>query len=1031
MSESGDPEEVRALADRCLVRLSEIVGRYGGSVLNVMGDGLLAVFGAPVAHEDDPERAVRATLEMQRCSAEPGADFGGLPVHIGVNTGDVLFADLGPAERRDPTVMGDTTNTASRLQGAAPPGAVFVGDETYRLTRGVIRYEALDPIVLKGKAKPVRAWRAIEALEPTERTLSEGPLIGRTRELQLLMQVWDRTVAERRPHVAMLVGPPGIGKTRLEREFAWAVENRGHRVVRGRSLPYGESTGFGAFARQVRAIARAYDTDPKPVAREKLWQMAHALVEESDVDEVSSRLAILIGLDDEAVPDKGPLYAAARRFVEGLAAQGPVVLLYEDLHWGDASLLELLEFLAQRVKEVPVLFLVLARPELLDNAPTWGARLPAYVSMSLDPLSEQESVQLARELLADRARATDFASSIAARTDGNPLFIEELAASVVERQSDDTADLPTTVKAIIAARLDALPAEARRTLLGASVVGKVFWRGALARLRSSDVDQALDILEARDLVRREPTSRIEGDQQFAFKHMLIRDVAYATLSKAARRSSHSDVARFLEEALGDRVMESASLLAYHLREAGDVQAAFVYLVEAAESAGRAWAKGEAVALYGEALELIEADDPRRSHVAVRRAQAMVAAGDFAGAANDLDAMLHELRERDELEAVIARARAAYWLMDGAGGRLFGRKAVELADALRATDLRPPALAMFAVAVGLDGSLRESLAIAEEAAEQWEPGFMVDDFSSNLEQTGLMLYWLGSYERALDYSRRAYDVGSESRSLERALQAGATVGLNLAALGRFEESIEQFDRVVAQGEGLEVFPRWTARALNMSAEAFRGVFDWPEARLRNEHGIELGERAEFPFAPLQGKIDLLVTDLADGDVAAAETAWPGLHDAAEEAAGWHGWLTMTRLLVAKAEIFLARSDFEEAATWALKAIDYSRTYQRPKYELGGRLVLGSALLDMGRLDEAIVELREVASEAAQLGFGSARWRVAAELARALASTGDEDGAAAVRLSAKQLATSVASGLSDARRAQFLSAPMVAEVTTFEG
>jgi predicted ATPase len=320
------------------------------------------------------------------------------------------------------------------------------------------------------------------------------------------------------------------------------------------------------------------------------------------------------------------LFFSARRLVEALAQRQPTVLVFEDIHLSSSSMLDLLETLASRVRDVPLLLLAQARPELLEARPTWGGGLPAYTALQLEPLASHHSEDLARRLLEAAGAGADAASTLAGTSEGNPLFIEELASSVAEHTAGE-GDLPSSVRSIIAARLDALPPAERDTLLDASVVGKVFWSGAVAEMADDNAARlaALDELERRDLIRRDPVSRLQGQHQFAFKHQLIYEVAYATLPRALRRERHAAIARFLQESAAD-TGDVAPALARHWREAGEAERAIDYLVAGAEQANRGWAKDEAVRLYSEALELVPPDDnERRRRIAMQLAIAAQAA----------------------------------------------------------------------------------------------------------------------------------------------------------------------------------------------------------------------------------------------------------------------------------------------------------------------------------------------------------------------------------------------------------------------
>ena len=618
LSEGTDPEELRLMVDRCTGRMGEIVEGYGGWIDKVMGDALMAVFGAPVSHEDDAERAVRAGLELQRYATESASELAGLGLRVGVESGEVMFAPVGPRDRRQLTVTGDTVNTAWRLQEVAPEGGVLIGDETKCACRERIRSDAVEPIALKGKEAPFRAWLAREAIEPPAREpVPSEPMLGREAELELLRTTWERVVALRQPQVVSVLGTAGIGKTRLYCELARVVGEDGGQVIRGRSLPYGESTGYGAFAQMIRSLAGIRAADPTDEARKKVERRVASLIDAGDPGIMPARISLLVGFAEEAVDERSVLFASARDFVEAVARERATVFVFEDVHWADPTLLDLIEWVATHAREVPAMFLTLARGELLDLRPSWGGGIPRHTGISLEPLSPREARELAVRMLRGVADP-DAVEQIELAAGGNPLFIEELAAAMKEGAADSAHELPVAVRGIIAARLDALPAHERRLILDASVAGHVFTRGMLECLAGDGrpVPEALERLEFRDLIRRRQTA---NDEEFAFKHGLIREVAYGTLPHAARRERHATLAEFLEEGAGSGA-DALSLLAHHWREAGDSERAVQYLLAAAELAGRGWAKGEAIALYNQVLELIpKEDEARRREVELKRA----------------------------------------------------------------------------------------------------------------------------------------------------------------------------------------------------------------------------------------------------------------------------------------------------------------------------------------------------------------------------------------------------------------------------
>lgn len=605
-----DPEDVRGILAPYHERVRGEIESFGGIVEKFIGDAVVGVFGAPIAFGDDPERAVRAALAVREAIDESNADDRAVQLHVrmALNTGEALVTLGARPERGEAMVAGDVINTASRLQHAAPTGGIVVGEETYRCTRQRIRYEPMEPVTAKGKSQPLEVWLAIEPAQPDHGHVA-SPLIGRSKELDLLRGSWDRALDGTTPHLVSVFGPAGVGKTRLASEFTRIVAAMGGRAVRGRCMPYRESSAYGAFAAQVKQLSGIFESDSVDVGLQKLRTTVHALGA-VDTETVSRNLAILLGLDpDSSVADRETLFFSIRCFIEAVARAQPTMLVFEDIHWADSSLLDLIELLASRLRELPILLLTLSRPELLDQRPGWGGGLPTYTALQLHPLTEADALEMASSLLAGGPRR-QLAAELARRAEGNPLFIEHLTAVVSERSTELTGPLPTTIRGLVTARLDALPPGERSVLLDAAVAGKVFWRGALVDETDDQarLSELLSALEQRDLIRRETVSAIEGDQQFVFRHDLIRAIAYEMLPRAHRRERHAQVATFIEQQQ-DEFGEAASQLARHWREAGRNDRAVQYYTIAAEHAGRGWAKELAVTLYREALALVPENDP--------------------------------------------------------------------------------------------------------------------------------------------------------------------------------------------------------------------------------------------------------------------------------------------------------------------------------------------------------------------------------------------------------------------------------------
>jgi class 3 adenylate cyclase len=610
-SEQLDPEDVRAILTPYHETVRDELESFGGVVEKFVGDAVMAVFGAPTAHGDDPERAVRAALAVRDAVTALNTEQPELELSIrgAVNTGEAVVTLSARPELGEAMVAGDVVNTASRLQQHAPVGEIIVGEETYRATRAAIEYAALEAVTAKGKTAPLETWRAVAASSATgERDLSSTPFVGRSREVGLLEATWERVERERRPHLITVLGSPGVGKSRLTAEFTQRICARGGRIVRGRCLPYRERSAYGAFAMQVKELAGIFDSDDVEVATGKLRALVERLVGKEEAEAVAGHIAILLGFETRATtPDRDSLFQSVRVFVEAGARDEATVFVFEDIHWADPALLDLIELLATRLHDLPVLLLTLARPELLDTRPGWGGGMVAYTALPLEPLAGSDAAQLALTLLGADTKAVQVAEA----AEGNPLFIEQLAA-VMNESGARAETLPTTIRGLVAARLDALPAAERDVILDASIVGRIFWRGALERIARDpeSLSASLAALERRDLIRRDAVSRIEGDQQWSFQHVLIRDVAYDLQPRARRRDGHRHSAEFIEESTPE-VGDAGAALARHWRGAGELERAVKHFVAAAEEAERGWAKQYAVTLYKEALEMTPTEDLER------------------------------------------------------------------------------------------------------------------------------------------------------------------------------------------------------------------------------------------------------------------------------------------------------------------------------------------------------------------------------------------------------------------------------------
>jgi len=663
-AEQLDPEDVLGLLEPYYVHLRDALERFGGTVEKFIGDAVVALFGAPVAHEDDPERAVRAGFAILAAIEDLNRQGSPRPlrVRIGINTGDAIVA-LGahPGEGRG-MAWGDVLNTAARLQSAAPEDGILVGMETYSATAAAIEYREREPISAKGKAEPVQVWEAVTVRGVGEQDVSPDlPLVGRSEERRLLAELWDEVRIERRAVTALLIGAPGVGKSRLLSEFARGAGTQGA-VLSGRCLPYGEGITYWALREMIRQAAGVLQSDDLRTAAAKLGALLDGLPT-SDQDELRTMAAALAALIGAPTTPRGTyaaeeisqaeLHWGLRRLFELLATSAPLVLLFEDLHWADPTLLELIHFIGKGSVGVPIFLLGSARPEFEETE--LGA---AWRTIELGTLSVAESEELVEQLGSADVPPERLAAMLE-HAGGNPLFLEELVAMLSETGAEAPEQpVPRSLQALIGARLDTLAQTEKRTAQYASICGQAFWPGAVGHLveTEDDLTPSLEVLERRDFIRAQDSSRIGGEREYAFKHILIRDVAYGRLPKGRRVALHVRFADWLEALLVED--ELVEIVAYHLEQAcrlaGEVSRSPIEppVARAAESLMRAAAKAErregmreAERFYSRALDLVDELDPETvAEVRLGRAGALVALGDLRLATAELDGVAVEAEQ---------------------------------------------------------------------------------------------------------------------------------------------------------------------------------------------------------------------------------------------------------------------------------------------------------------------------------------------------------------------------------------------------
>ena len=593
MGERLDPESLRRVMSRYFAEMRAALERHGGTVEKFIGDAVMAVFGVPAIHEDDALRAVRAAVEMRQAlgalNKELERDHGvSLAARIGVNTGEVVAG-----AQPDTLVTGDAVNVAARLEQAAEPGTVLIGEETLRLVRDAVVAEPVPPLEVKGKSEPLAAFRLVEVaagVAGLARRL-DSPMVGRERELGRLRQAFEAAIADRSCQLFTILGTPGVGKSRLVEEFLGSLG--GATVLRGRCLPYGEGITFFPVGEVVKEAAGLEDFDAP--------------------DEIERKICAVLGTDGPACSTLAQLFAAAERdssveetfwavrsFLEAVAQTRPLAVVFDDVHWGEPTFLDLIEHITDWAREAPILVLCLARPELLDARSGWGGGKFNATTISLEPLSDDECGDLIGNMLGRAALPEEARDRILAAAEGTPLFVEEMLSMLIDdglitSEADRwvatgaLSDLrvPPTIQALLAARLDQLSVDERATIQRAAVCGKQFHVGAVTALLEAEgpeVRPTLMSLVRRDLIRPDRSS-LAGQDAFRFRHQLIRDAAYDAAPKALRAELHERFADWLEGVGETRVEEFEEILAYHLDQAHRLLAALGPLDDAGRELG--------------------------------------------------------------------------------------------------------------------------------------------------------------------------------------------------------------------------------------------------------------------------------------------------------------------------------------------------------------------------------------------------------------------------------------------------------------
>ena len=834
-TERSDPEDVRARLTIYHKTAREQVEAHGGRVEKLMGDGVFAVFGVPTAHEDDPERAVRAAIRLQEAIERLNEDDPNLAlsVRVAVTTGEAIVQLDGDDQDRE-TIIGDVVNTASRLEAVAPPGGIVVDERTYMASRATIAYDDRDSVDLKGKADATAIWlatgrRARQGVAVEER--HKGPFVGRDPERSVLVDSLDRTIGAETIQLVTVIGEPGAGKSRLLHEFKAVLDLRPDDMwwKQGRCLPYGEGITFWALGEIVKAQAGILESDSEAAADRKLHHAVATLIDDAALAEwVVSRLSLLAGgsMDAQQI-EQGELFSAWLRFFEAMAHRHPLVMVVEDIHWADEALLDFLEYLTEFAVEVPILLVTAARPELLSTRPNWGGGVRNATTISLSPLANDDAATLLAALLDRAVLPAETQQVILERAGGNPLYVTEfvrLAADsdlLDESGNIDDLALPDSVQAMIAARLDLLSTEEKELLQAASVMGKVFWSGALAALRpSAHSSSTLRELIRREMVRPIRDPSMQGQEEYAFVHALVRDVAYSQIARDDRAEMHQAAATWIEAVSGERGVDVAELLAYHLGEAmelttdpdADLRArAYRALMQAGERA-RGLNPTQATTYYAKAIEAADDDRPR--------AKALMRAGEIGQ--TDVEQSERWLEEALELyrdagdpegqaDALARMSSWSWWRGETERAAELSAEAVALVQDRPDSEAKAKALVDEVGRLFVRGLDAEAVEAADRAAPVVDAAGSAEDQVKLLSTRGAALANAGLGEEGLDDMASAMGIADDRNFT---FQSGS-IRNNLATMTHQLRSPQ--DAVAMIDEGIELLEE---RGLPTSVEWLR-------------------------------------------------------------------------------------------------------------------------------------------------------------------------------------------------------------------
>ncbi len=1070
MANDLDPEDWMEIMDGAFEVLIEPIYRYEGTLARLMGDAILAFFGAPIAHEDDAERACRAALAIlsgaQQYAArlEEGRGIPGFNVRVGINTGLVVVGEVGSDLRVEYTAMGDAVNLAARMESAAEPGTILVTDDTHRLITSMFETEDLGLMEVKGKVEPIPVHRVL-APKVVSRKLRgiaglESPLVGREAEFGVLREAMERLGAGV-GGIVTLVGEAGIGKSRLVAELRKGAVTAPLRWVEGRCLSYGTSITYLLWLDLLRSMVGMSIEDSPVVVRDELRRLVQTLCPDR-VDDVYPYLGQLMSLPLEAEDEakigeldgqrlKAATYGAVATLTERAASERPLVLVCEDLHWAEPSSLELLEHLLALTDRASLLFICVFRPDREHGS--WRLRETAarlyphrHTGLWLDPLSAAESAMLVSNLLRVEDLPEQLQSHILSHAEGNPFYVEEVIRSLIERgaivqdeatghwqatQDVSSMPIPDTVHGVLMARIDRLHEESRRVLQLAAVIGRIFLYRILAAIAEEEreLDAQLIALQREEMIRER--ARLP-ELEYIFKHELTREAAYNGLLKRQRRGFHLQVAEALERLFPGRIEEQPELLAHHFTRAEAWGKAFVYLAKSGHRARRAFANQEAIAFYTQALEVSDRVTPpldAAQLLPVYEGRGVVL--QLLRRLDDAIADFHMMRrmakasgnQQKEGESLFNLTTAHWWkgsIEEISIAEPYGHEAVRLAELTGDQRTVAGSLTCLALVEQTRGDL-------QKADRKFRKSLQISRQEGYKELILENLGWLGADAGFYGDYEQAEALLSEKLALARDLNDGlgeimslAFLSLAQVHLGNYSQAINTIQECRAKAEALGN-PFFVARMPNHLGWIHRLFGDFSGAEALDRESAELGRHvAMMPHAEISALINLGADYLALGQVERARSHLQELLERIQMGEyGAHKVLWAPRLRYVLAEACLAMEDHEEALSHVEEGLRVAVASSLQKRLARGWALRGSILEHLGQAEAAGEDLQRAFALADTLNSPAVIYPIAFDLGQWYEEAGQEREAAELYGRAKVEVERMATAMDDeALRSIFL-------------